>query len=119
VTVYAQRLSGDGIPGSTWPLGVPQAGVESAQVGRLYPNPTQGPSAVRFSLARDGQVNVGIYDIQGRLMRTLASGVELAGDHLARWDGQDSQGVVAKPGVYFTRVAIEGRVTCSRFSVVR
>jgi len=51
-------------------------------------------------------VQIAVYDVAGRLVRTLASGVEAAGPHSVEWDGRDAQGTRMQRGVYFLHAAI-------------
>src|SRR5262249_12004786 len=44
-------------------------------LGLPQPNPFRGSAQIRFGLARAGAVQIGLYDLRGRLVRTLASGV--------------------------------------------
>jgi hypothetical protein len=47
----------------------------------------QGTSTVRFSIAKAGRVQIGIYDVSGRKVRNLADRVFPAGEQELRWDG--------------------------------
>jgi len=51
------------------------------------------------------QVDLSIYSVEGRLIRTLASGVRVAGEHQERWDGRDDRGQRVASGVYFYRLS--------------
>ena len=52
---------------------------------------------------------VEIYDVAGRKVRTLASGVDGAGIHVLSWDGRDGQGYELASGVYFLSSRAAGR----------
>ena len=52
-------------------------------------------------------------------MRSLLSGRVEAGAHVARWDGKTSDGQVARDGVYFARLRLEGREMTSKFVMLR
>jgi hypothetical protein len=70
----------------------------------LWNNPmTTGLAIVRFGLARADRVQLRIYDVSGRLVRTLADRAFPAGDHELRWDGADDRGRGLGRGVYFMR----------------
>jgi flagellar hook assembly protein FlgD len=45
-----------------------------------------------------------IYDVEGRMIRTLADGTMTAGDHVATWDGRDSSGGMVASGIYYYRL---------------
>lgn len=69
-----------------------------------WPNPFNPGTSLEFSLGRDAQVNLRIYDLQGRLVRTLLTADLAAGSHHARWDGRNDQGRNAPAGIYFCRL---------------
>ena len=68
------------------------------------PNPFTRTLALSFSLARPGRVDVAIYGVDGRRVRTLAGGKVAAGMHRLTWDGRGASGQPAMPGVYFVRL---------------
>jgi flagellar hook assembly protein FlgD len=53
-----------------------------------------------------------VYDVRGKLVKTVFEGVKPAGYHAFRWDGTDNRGAPVATGVYFARfVADEARFT--------
>ena len=84
-----------------------------------WPNPVRTESAVRYSLPERGVVSLTVYDIQGKLVRTLASGVAQPGNHVAHWDGHWTGGQAAAPGIYFARLRALGHDVDSKLVVVR
>jgi hypothetical protein len=83
---------------------------------RLINNPlARGDAVVRFGLARGDRVTARIYDVAGRIVRTLADRNFDPGEHELRWDGADDQGRRMARGVYFTRL----RYATSRFDETR
>lgn len=75
---------------------------------RNEPNPFNPATDIRFNLARDGQVQVAIYDVSGRLIRRLSGGVMTAGPQGLHWDGRDQRGSPAASGIYFYRLFLNG-----------
>ena len=73
-----------------------------------YPNPFNPTTTIAFTLARDADVRLAVYDVQGRRVRTLVAGRQAAGAHRVRWDGRTDDGVRAASGVYFARLAGDG-----------
>lgn len=73
-----------------------------------YPNPFRADAALRFDLARAGEVLLEVYDLRGARVRTLAEGPWAAGRHAVRWDGLDEHGRPASPGVYLVRLRADG-----------
>jgi hypothetical protein len=86
--------------------GVAGGGPDAPAVGLAQnrPNPFASGTWITYSLGRDQQVSLKVYDVEGRLVRTLASGREPAGSHRVRWDGRDSRDRAAAPGIYLYRL---------------
>ncbi len=79
------------------------------------PNPSRGGSvSIGFALARADQVDLRLFDVSGRMVKTLASGSFGAGAHQVTWDGSSDAGGRVPAGVYFYRlVTAQGRLTRS------
>jgi hypothetical protein len=76
------------------------------------PNPFTGTTTVEFSVARAGHVEIGVYDVSGRLVRRLLDGEQRAGAQKIFWNGVSDSGAKLGAGVYFVRlVAPAFRVT--------
>jgi hypothetical protein len=91
---------------------------DAFHIERVAPSPTRGPSTIVFTLPKEEDVTVGVYDLIGRRIATVASGVRSAGRHEVRWSGSTDAGNRAWPGVYFVRVAAEGRSEQKSITVV-
>jgi hypothetical protein len=74
---------------------------------RVRPNPFSGSADICFSLARTSETRLALYDVQGRLVRTLLQGIQTAGPHAVAWDGRDNRGATVCSGIYF--VQLEGK----------
>jgi hypothetical protein len=74
---------------------------------RAVPNPFNPSTEIRFSLPRMGSVEVRIYDVGGRLVRSEAPGVLNAGDHAVTWNGVDQKGAPVGSGIYFVRLFLD------------
>jgi hypothetical protein len=69
------------------------------------PNPFRSTSAIGFDCAASEPVTLEIFDLSGRLARTLSLGVTFpAGRHSLRWDGRDETGRPVAGGIYFVRL---------------
>lgn len=72
------------------------------------PNPSRSDTRIHFTLPRDGNVRVGIFDVQGRRVVDLFQGRLPAGEHDLAWDGKTTAGSRAVPGVYMARLDAGG-----------
>lgn len=77
------------------------------------PNPFIGSTRIGFSLARAADVDLEIFGVDGRAVRTLVRGALPAGPHEAHWDGLDSRGTATPAGLYFARLR-DGNAACVR-----
>jgi len=69
------------------------------------PNPFNPVTRIRFDLARDGRVRLAVYDVAGRMVRTLVDKELQAGpNHEVVWNGLDDAGQRVSTGVYFYRL---------------
>lgn len=67
-------------------------------------NPARDGASITFRTTRSGPIAAVVYDLRGRLVRTLLRGEQPAGEHALRWDGRDAAGREVASGVYFFRV---------------
>jgi len=71
----------------------------------LRNNPLRsGVATIRFGLAKSDRVEIKVYDVTGRMVRTLANRVFTPGEHSVSWDGVNDHGQMMARGVYFTQV---------------
>ena len=69
-----------------------------------YPNPFNPSTTIQYDIPHSGEVTIAIYDIQGRLVRSLGSLTQQAGTHTVVWDARNDGGVNVSSGNYFCRV---------------
>ncbi|HEY6195084.1 MAG TPA: beta-propeller fold lactonase family protein [Candidatus Eisenbacteria bacterium] len=89
------------VPGGAVQLATPGARLDLALAGA---NPAGGGATFRYVLPGRGSASLELFDLQGRRLATLASGVAEAGAHEARWDGRLASGARANAGVYLARL---------------
>jgi len=84
----------------------------TTRLGFARPNPFLETVTLGLSLARTGPVELAIYGVDGRKVRTLVQETREAGEYEEVWDGRDDQGGPAGAGVYYARlVTSQGRFT--------
>lgn len=67
-------------------------------------NPSSQATTVSFALHKGGYVEIKIYDVSGRLVRTLVKDSRLAGIYGVPWDGKNDRGSDVPSGIYFYRM---------------
>ena len=109
--IYAQRI----------PLTNASSSVPEAVAFSLcsYPNPFNPQTTVHFALPVAGPVRLSIYDVAGRLVRTLVEAGMAAGGHEVAWDGRDASGCGVSSGSYFARLSFGGKIETMAMGLVR
>lgn len=78
--------------------------VSSYQLEQNYPNPFNPSTVISFQLPVDSDVSLKIYDLQGRVVKSLVAGNLAAGKHEVTWDGRNESGARVASGVYVYRL---------------
>ena len=65
-----------------------------------FPNPFNPITQIRYDLLKDNLVNITIYDIKGRKIRTLINFYQVAGYHSVYWDSKNDLGGGVAAGMY-------------------
>lgn len=92
---------------STWSFSADVDDGADLRVNRLWqndPNPFNPRTTIKYSTARDGKVKVVVFDVSGRIVRTLVDGREVAGTHAVVWDGTNDRGAHVGSGVYWVQM---------------
>jgi hypothetical protein len=76
-----------------------------------YPNPFNPSTTIRYQLPVETRTTLRIYDVTGRLVRTLVDELKKAGTYAMSWDGKNDAGLTVSTGVYFSR--LQARPTLS------
>jgi hypothetical protein len=102
------------------PIAVPPHVPPAAGILASYPNPFNPATTIVYELASSGPATLRIYDLGGRLVRTLrADALAAAGRHVAVWDGRDEAGRVLAAGCYVCRLRAGSSVDSHRLILVR
>jgi hypothetical protein len=75
----------------------------------LRPNPAREITTIGYSLERRTRMDLDVFDVSGRLVRSLVHGPVPAGSGSAEWDGRDASGLPAGAGVFLVRLTVDGR----------
>lgn len=68
------------------------------------PNPFGPATTIHFTLNRSENVRLAVYDVRGRMVKSLENKVLLPGEHLRTWDATNEAGRRVSSGVYFYRL---------------
>ena len=99
---------------------LPGVRIPGAVLHPCYPNPFNPVTTISYDLLDPAAVNLAIYDVAGKLVRTLVAAESTpAGHHEVVWKGRDQTGQVVAAGVYFYRLDANGYSETKKMILVR
>ncbi|MBD3165704.1 T9SS type A sorting domain-containing protein, partial [bacterium] len=92
---------------------------ETLRLTGAWPNPFNSELRLKFLLNAAVPLEVRVYDILGREVRTLTRGVFTAGQHSLHWDGRSNAQREVSSGVYFVELKTPGERLVQRVLLLR
>ncbi|MCK4328272.1 T9SS type A sorting domain-containing protein, partial [candidate division WOR-3 bacterium] len=74
-------------------------------LSQSYPNPAMDRASISYGLPKVSRVDLMVYDITGRVVKTLVNGEETAGYKSADWNLTDEAGNRVARGIYFYKLS--------------
>jgi len=103
-----------GKPPTGTPTGAEKGEVFANRLGHARPNPFNPSTTIEYSLAGSSRVTIRVYDVAGRVVRTLVDGEAEPGEHVIVWDGRTDSSERAASGVYFVKMEASGHADAFR-----
>ncbi|TSA24034.1 T9SS C-terminal target domain-containing protein [bacterium] len=97
------------------PLPIPK----TFELSQNYPNPFNPTTEIRFDIPKSSSVKVVVYDIMGRVVRTLVDQKMEAGSHRISWNGRDLAGNTVSSGVYFYHISADGFAATKKMTLMK
>jgi hypothetical protein len=118
-TTYHYRVTVQGTDGGIAVLysGSATAPPRETTLFQNYPNPFNPTTTISYFLPEQARVDLIIYDVRGRVVRTLVSGIQPAGTRSETWNGRDDAGRRVGSGVYLYRLKA-GKIALTRKMVL-
>jgi hypothetical protein len=93
-------------------IGPPATGIEKNDIGVIdqfslypnFPNPFNPTTEITYSLKKQEDISLKIYNISGQLVRILVDKRQIAGEYTVQWDGLDDLGDIVSNGIYLYRM---------------
>ena len=82
---------------------------EEARIFEASPNQFRTQTTLRYSIFAEGNVSLLLYDISGRLVKTLVNQVQTSRNYSVNWNGNDDNGRKVGQGVYFCVLKADGQ----------
>ncbi len=100
----------------------PGSGVNDLPRTRLaqnHPNPFNPKTSIAFTVAESGPVSLRVYNLAGRVVRTLVDELRMPNEYEVRWDGRDDSGNQVGSGVYYYSLEIAGERETKRMVLLK
>jgi photosystem II stability/assembly factor-like uncharacterized protein len=100
--------------GNTWNIAAVGIEEESSTLNAIhsilevYPNPSKALTAIRYSLRAESKVSLQLFDISGRLVKTLVNESKNSGNYSVIWNRTDDNNRKVGEGVYFCILKTSG-----------
>ena len=69
----------------------------------VIPNPSRGTAYIEYTLTASAPVQLDVYSVDGRRVKSLMAGTQEAGRYHLVWNGTDERGSPVRSGLYFVR----------------
>ncbi len=84
-----------------------------------YPNPFNPMTTIKFDLPRSSHVKLTVYDVAGRMVKTLVDEVKPAAAHTEVWNGTDRTGRRVASGTYYYVLQTDGFNSTHKMMLVK
>ena len=91
----------------------------AARLDQNRPNPFNPETVIPYDAGAGGRVALRVFDMSGRLVRTLVDANQRPGVYTARWNGRNDRGLKVASGRYFYRLAVGNAVRTRTMTLVK
>lgn len=92
---------------------------DAYDLGQNYPNPFNPTTQIRYALPEQSDVSIKIYDISGRLVKTLVNTNQAAGNYTRVWNGRNENGLKVSSGIYIYHMVAGSFVQTKRMVLLK
>jgi len=89
------------------------------ELSQNYPNPFNPTTKITYALPQNSFVNIKVYDMLGREVKSLVNNDMLAGNHSVEWNGLDNSGNKVASGAYIYRITAGNFVSTKKMVLLK
>ncbi len=90
-----------------------------SRLEKIYPNPFNPSTTIRYSLKAQDKVDLVIYNLKGQKVKSLVSEVKSAGSHNIIWNGTDDNGRPVSSGIYYLRMNTSDSTQTRKLTMIK
>ncbi len=87
---------------------------ETFALAQNFPNPFNPSTVIPFEMSEQASVEINVYDLNGKIIRTLIDEAVPAGKHTVHWNGRNQDGIFQPSGIYFYALKVDGNLIKTR-----
>ncbi len=84
-----------------------------------YPNPFNPSTTINYSIPKEGNVSIQIFNSLGELIKNLVSSEQSSGNYSVKWNGKNDKGFGVPSGIYFYQLKAGGKSLSKKMIVLR
>jgi flagellar hook assembly protein FlgD len=84
-----------------------------------YPNPFNPSTTIKYEMNKAGRVQIRIFDLAGKTVRTYASKYSEPGTNQFTWDARDDGGRVVSSGPYVYQLIVDGAIVTKKMLLIK
>lgn len=93
--------------------------IQSFKLLDNYPNPFNPSTTIEYEIPKSGFVKISIYDLNGKLIKTLVHKKQEQGNYRIQWDGKNNSGLKVSSGVYIYAIENEKSIISKKMILVK
>ncbi len=84
-----------------------------------YPNPFNPETVIEYDLPRTSTVELSVFNLEGKRVRTLVKNAQTAGAHSVTWNGKDDRGCSVASGIYLYQFKAGNHIIVKKMMLLR
>jgi subtilisin family serine protease len=93
--------------------------IKLVRLGQNHPNPFNPVTSIKFTVEKEGPVELAVFDLSGKKIKTLVRETRGPGEHEATWNGTDQSGSQVPSGMYFYQLITGGESETRKMTLIK
>lgn len=88
-------------------------------LSNAWPNPFNPTTHFSYTVPKNQDIHIAVFDIRGRKVNTLYSGMQSSGTHQITWEAKDNSGTSLPSGIYFIQLHAQEKQLTQKVMLIR